>query len=344
MRRITLLTVLAVVLTAIIAIPAVAATTFAWSGEITSVFQTDFTTAAEAVTVANVTLGVTINDNLSFTGLIIATANAAAGSTGGALTNANGAYDATFQLGKILGMDPKVLGEAITIGNFAPGGTAYGVTGYANEEVWGAAMTAGKVSIASVTTISNMVNLYLAVDPASFIGTGATPAYLADVYGTFGPISASVGYGSNKQQSLDVSFSQALGDLSIGAAVGETYDTAASHYNIGFGAKAAYKTLVTFGAATSYGNMSGTAGLGTLDVNINVAPAANFGADVWTIVDLANGGFTKTAGYVDFSVWTKLDASTLRLGYVYTAQTTGAVGYYVAQTPGGLYFLYDLTF
>jgi len=313
-----------------------AATTFAWSGEITSTFQTDFATAAEGVATANVTLGVTINDNLSFTGLVITTAVGSNGATT-ALTNGNAAYYATVNLGGVLGLDPKVIAEKLSIGSWDVAGTAYGVTGYANEEVWGADMTGGPLAIGSLTTINNMVNVYLAFDPASLFGT---PAYIADVYGVFGPISASVAYGSNQQESLNVTFAQTMGDIAIGVGVGENYNLGASTYNIGFGAKVAYKTLVTFGAATSYGS----AGLGTLDVNVNIAPSATMGIDLWTIVDLANGGFTATAGYLDASVWTKLDASTLRLGYVYTAQTAAA-GYYVARlATGGLYFLYDLTF
>lgn len=340
MKRITLLAVLAVVMT-IVAIPAMAATTFAWSGEITSTFQTNFKTAAEGVATANVSLGVTINDNLSFTGLIITTANTVAGGTG-ALTNTNGAYDATVQVGKIMGMDPKTFGEAITIGNFATGATTYGVSGYGNEAVFGAGMTSGALSIASVTTISNMINVYLGVDPASFIG-GGTAQWLADVYGTLGPVNVSLGYGSNMQQGLNVSFSQAMGDLTIAAALGETYDLSAGSpkgYTIGVGAKVAYKTLLTAGLGLTYGG--NPAGLGTVDINVNLAPAANYGVDVWTVLDTANGIFGG-AGYLDLSAWTKLDASTLRVGYVYTSGT-GNVGEYVARTNGGLYLDYDLTF
>jgi len=340
MKRITLLAVLAVVMT-VVAIPAMAGTTFAWSGEITSTFQTDFTTAAEGVATANISLGVTINDNLSFTGLIITTANAPGGSTSGALTNGNGAFDATVQLGKVLGLDSKTIGEAITIGNFAPGGTAYGASGYANEEVWGAGMTqSGGIAIASVTTINSMINLYLAVDPATLIG--GTPAYLADVYGAFGPVSVSVGYGSNGQESLDVLFAPAaMGDLTFAVAVGQNYDTAGTGtLKLGFGGKFAYKTLVTFGLGTSF-DVTNSA-LGTIDINVNLAPAATWGADVWTVLDTANSLFGGS-GYLDLSVWTKLDASTLRLGYVYTSSTSN-LGYYVARTPGGLYFSYDVTF
>jgi len=335
MRRITLLTVLAVVLTAVMAIPAVAATTFAWSGEVTSDFQTNFTTAAEAVTTASVTLGVTINDNLSFSGLVIATGGLAPAATG-ALSNSNAAYYATMQLGNILGLDPKTLSIAVSIGDFGAGMTTYGVSGYANEALAGADMADGKVNIATTVGVMNLFKVYLAVDPASIFGTAA---YMANVYGTFGPVNVSLAYGSTNQETLNASFSQAMGDLTLGVAVAENYDMGASTYNLGFGAKVAYKTLVTFGVGTTYGS----AGLGTLDVNVNLAPAATWGADVWTIVDLANGGFTTSAGYLDLSLWTKLDASTLRVGYVYTAQTT-AVGEYVAQTPGGLYFRYDLTF
>jgi len=337
--------VLALVLTVFVAIPAVAASTFAWSGEVTSQFQTNFKGAAESVLTANVTLGVTINDNLSFTGLVITTANAAAGSTG-ALTNGNGAFDATVQLGKIFGMDPKTFGEALTIGNVAPGGTAYGASVYANEEVFGAAMTAGKVSIVSLSTISNMINVYLGFDPASFIGTAAVPQYIADVYGTFGPVNASLAYGSNQQQTLNVAFSQAMGDMTIGAAVGENYDLKNSIYKIGVGGKFAYKTLATVGVGVTYGGSP--AALGVVDISLNLVPAATYGLDVYTSLDTANSMFNG-AGYLDISAWTKLDASTLRVGYAYTGNATGN-GYWLGVNwggnglGGGLYFVYDLTF
>jgi len=343
MKRITLLAVLAVVMT-IVAIPAMAATTFAWSGEITSQFQTNFTASAESVLTANISLGVTINSNLAFTGLIITTTNAAAGSTGGSLTNGNGEFAATVQIGNLLGMDPKTFAEALTIGNVAPGGTAYGVSAQGNEEVFGAAMTAGKVSIVSVTTISNMINIYLGLDPASFFG--GTAAYIADVYGTFGPVSASLAYGSNKQETLNVSFSQAMGDITVGAAVGENYDTGASVYKLGFGGKFAYKTLATVGFGLTYGGSP--AALGLVDINVNLAPAATWGADINSVLDTANSLFGG-GGYVDASVWTKLDASTLRVGYIYTQNTAGN-GYWLGYNwggnalGGGLYFVYDMSF
>jgi hypothetical protein len=335
MRRITLLTVLALVLTAFVAIPAMAATTFAWSGEITSAFQTDFATAYEAVSTANVTLGVTINDNLSFTGLIITTANAAAGATG-ALTNTNGAFDATVQLGKILSLP---VGEAVTIGNFAPGATTYGVSTIDYEALFGAGMTAGKVSIQSVTTVSG-INIQLALDPGSLIGAGATPQYLADVYGALGPLSFSLGYGSNKIQGLDVNFGQKMGDLGFAVDVEEMYNTGASAWGIGFGGKVTYTTLLTFAFGTTYTST----GLGSTGINVNLAPAANYGVDLYA--DLTG---TFAVNYVDASVWTKLDASTFRLGYTYTPLST-VTGFWLGtnwggeNAGGGLYFVYDLSF
>jgi len=331
MKRITLLALLAVGLM-VVAIPAMAASTFAWSGEITSAFQTDFTTSSEAVSTANVTLGVTINDNLSFTGLIIATTNAAAGSTGGSLTNANGAYDATMQLGKILNLG---IGEAVTIGNFAPGATTYAVSVIANEGVFGAAMTAGNVSIQSVTTVSG-INVQLAFDPGSFFG--GTAAYLADVYGAFGPVQVSLGYGSNQTQGLDVQFAQSMGDLGFAVDVQEGYSMATGGgLKIGFGAKVTYTTLLTFGIGTNYAASGATTGLGNLGINVNLAPSATMGVDLY-----ANMSGTFTIAYVDASFWTKVDASTLRLGYVYTSSTGG---YNVARLlNGGLYFTWDVTF
>jgi hypothetical protein len=345
MKRITLLAVLAVVLT-VVAIPVMAATTFAWSGEITSTYESDFAkNVGEGVITANVTLGVTINPILSFTGLIITTANTTNGGTG-ALTNGNGAYYATVDIGAVMGLDPKTIAEKVSVGNFATGATVYAASGYANEEVWGVAFTGGALTVASTTTISNMINVYVAFDPAS----GATrPHALADVYGVFGPLSVSVGIASKDDavytvvldQSANVLFSQAMGDLSFAVALGEDYNLSKATYNIGFGGKVAYKTLLTVGVGGSYG----TAGLGTVDVNVNIAPAANYGADVWTVLDTANSMFGG-AGYLDLSGWVKLDASTLRVGYIYTTNTgTTALGYYVARTAtGGLYFLYDLTF
>lgn len=329
MKRISVLAVL--VLLVALAAPAMAATTFSWSGEVTSVFQTNFITAKEAVTTANVSVGVTINDVLSFSGLVLTSAVPGYG-----LTNGNGAFYATIQLGKILGLDPKTIVEAVSVGNFGPGATTYGVSGVGKEGVFGAGMTAGNVSLQSVTTIKSMVNVLLAVDPASL--WAASPSYLVDIYGTLGPVSASLGYGSNKIQGADVKFAQTLGDIGFAVDVQEQYNIGASTYQIGFGGKFTYTSLLTFGIGTNYGS----AGFGDLGVNLNLAPAATWGADMYTVMHLTATPFDASGGYVDASVWTKLDASTLRIGYVYT---NGAVaGNYVAQTAGGLYLLYDLAF
>jgi len=344
MKRITLLAVLAVVMT-IVAIPAMAATTFAWSGEITSTYQTDLgLNGAGGVATANVTLGVTINPVLSFSGLIITTANTTNGGTG-ALTNGNAAYYATVDLGAVLGLDPKSIAEKVSFGNFATGATAYAASGYANEEVWGVAFTGSALTVASTTTINNMINVYVAFDPISGM---SYPHWLADVYGAFGPVSVSAGIASKAgtfggtvlEETANVLFAPAaMGDLSFAVAVGEDYNLTAASYNIGFGGKVAYKTLLTVGVGTTYGGA-----LGTIDVNVNIAPAANYGLDVWTVLDTANSLFNG-AGYLDASGWVKLDASTLRVGYVYTANTAKALGYYVARiNGGGLYVDYDLTF
>lgn len=337
MKRTTFLAVLTLVIVVAIAIPAVAETKFTWSGEVTSVFQTDFTTASEALSAANLTVGVAINDIVGFNGVIFTTAPLSSTlDPQWALANGNAAYYATLNVGKLLGTDAKQFGQSLLVGSYAPVMVEYAVSGLALEDALDSAMTAGSIAVQSTTTISGNYNLLVAFDPASF---ASAPAYLFDIYGTMGPLSASVGYGSNKAVNADVQVAPKLpGDVGFAVDTQFGYDTAASTYALGFGGKVTYKTLLTVGAGSSYGS----AGLGDLGLNINLAPATNYGADVWVKMHLNGTPLDTVGGFFDVSGWAKLDIATLRVGYVYT-QATG--GEYVAKLPnGGLYASFDVTF
>jgi hypothetical protein len=336
MRKLTVFAVLAA-LVVVVAPAAMAATTFAWNGEVTSAFMTDFTNATEGQTNMYLNLAVTVTPAITVTGIDFVSAT---GPTW-ALTNGNGVADASVNIGTILGLDAKTIGEVVTIGYFAPGATEYAVSGIALEDTLGAsaAWAAPSLQIQSVTTINSMINLQLAVDPASLFTT--SQLYLANVYGSVGPLSFSVAYGSSKGQHADVKFAQSFGDVGVSANVQEDLDTVSSNLKFGVGAAVTYQTLLTVGVGTYY-DLAAGAGLGPIGVNVNLAPAATWGADLGLKMALDGTGFANT-GFVDASVWTKLDASTLRVGYDYT-MTGGAYEAGKVLTNGGLYFNYDVSF
>jgi len=340
MKKLSVLALLAVL--AVIAAPAaMAATTWAWAGEVTSGFMTDFTTAIEGQSNMYVNLTATINPILSVTAIDFVSAT---GPTWG-ITNGNGVADAALNVGTLLGLDPKMIGEVVTVGYFAPGATEYNVSTIALEDTLAAsaAWAAPSLQVQSLTTINGMINVQLALDPGSFVGATATPLYLADVYGTVGPLSLSLAYGSSKDQHFDVKFAQAFGDISFAANVQEDYSMATTPgaLKLGFGASVAYKTLVTFGIGTAY-NVTSAAVL-PLGINLDFAPAATWGADVFARMGLDGSGFTANPSGVEASVWFKADASTVRVGYTYTT-TSFVVDAAKVQANGGLFAQYDVTF
>jgi hypothetical protein len=334
MKKLTLFAVVA--LLAAGALPAMA-TDFSWSGEITFGFTTDFSGHSDNhLTNAYLNLTAKVNDNFSVLSGIYFNPNSTAAAVPEALTNI-GDYYATADLGKALSLP---VGEVMTIGWIDTTATGYAVSGYAYESL---VLDPGvRYNVQSVTTFDK-INVQVSMDPASWFGT--TPAnYLLDIYGPLGPISFSAAYssaalGTGKGLIFgDVQFAQAMDPISFAADVQVKYDLNASAYTLGVGGKFAYSTMVTVGVGTSFS----TAGLGNLGINVNYVNNPKFGADLGVSLDLATGA-ANLINNIDGSLWTKIDVSTLRVGYDYTMNATGYEAP-IDLTNGGVYFSYDITF
>lgn len=200
-----------------------------------------------------------------------------------------------------------------------------------------------RYNLALTTAVMKMVNVLIAVDPAS-LWTG-TPLAIASVNGTFGPVSAALNYSTNEKPGAgllgtDVRFQQAFGDLTVGVDVSGKYDlTDANGWGYGAALKVAYTSLVNVAA----GLAGSSSGLGNLGVNVNLVPTANMGVDANLSLNLAQSATTLINGG-DFSAWAKLDKSTVRLGYLYSTIGAGNVYAVAEPTDGGLYLNYDLSF
>jgi len=328
MKRYTVFAVVA--LLAAIALPAMA-TDFTWSGEVTLGYMTDFSKASTLLSNNYLNLGAKLTDTLSaYTELLIEP------DTTGFPVN-GGYFYGVLDIGKSL-MLP--FGEVVTFGYVDTTTQYYNASGFGYEEV-GDVDPGVRYNLSFVTT-ADPVNLLLSIDPSSLVKSPAAPSVLADVYGTFGPVKASVSYWTNKSakggQALgDVNFSQKMGDLGFAIDGQVKYDLAASTFGWGVGANVTYTTLLTVGVGTA-----GTPGLGNLGVNVNLAPSASYGADLGVSMNLATGA-ANLLNCVEGSGWVKIDKSTLRVGYDYS---NGAFAYLAPTTlaHGGMFFSWDVTF
>jgi hypothetical protein len=324
MKKLTFFAVVA--LLAVIALPAMA-TDFTWSGEVTLGYISNGNAATGTTTLlSNNYLNVVgkLDDNVSFYGeLLIEPDTKGFPVTGGYLYG-------TADLGKALGLP---IGEVLTFGYVDTTTQYYNASAWGNEEV-GDLDPGLRYNLSSVTTIGP-ANILLSVDPSQ---PGANPSILANAYGTFGPVKASIAYYTNKVGTgglalADVNFSQKMGDLGFAVDGQAGYDLTAQALKWGAGANVTYTTLLTVGLGTS----GTTSSIGNIDINVNLVPMTSLG------VDLAASFATTGFNGIDSSVWYKIDKSTLRVGYAYTTNGTGLY-WPAAETNGGIYFSYDLTF
>jgi hypothetical protein len=345
MKRITLLVVLAVALLMAVGIPVMAATTFAWSGEITYDYMTDFTNAKDYM--GNYYLNLAASPADGFTGYMgiyfnpegitqavtTISGGAVTASLANILTNTGSLYF-TADLGKVLKLP---VGEVATIGWIDTAATGYSVSGFGYEALAVDGLGV-RDNVQLVTTFSG-INLQVSVSPDTLFAPISNPLYLVDVYGSMAPVSFSLAYTSNANKLGgvvfgDVQFAQAFGDIGVAADAEATYDLAAAAYKIGIGARMTYTTMLTVAVGTNLN----AAGLGNLGLNVNFVASPTMGADLGVSIP----GTFASINCIDASVWTKLGVSTLRLGYDYTTST---IGYELAVlAKGGLYLIWDLTF
>ena len=325
MKKLALFAVVA--LLAAVALPAMA-TDFTWSGEVTLGYISDGTPAGTSTLISNNYLNVVgkVDDNVSFYGELLIEPDAKG-------FPVNGGYlYGTADLGKSLGLP---FGEVLTFGYVDTTTQYYNVSAWANEEV-GDFDPGLRYNMSFVTTFGP-ANILVSIDPSQ---SGAAPSVLANVYGTFGPVKASVAYYTNKTMNgglglADVNFSTKMGDLGFAVDGQAKFDLASSAFSWGAGVDVTFTSLLNVAVATS----GTTSSLGNIDFNVNLVPMTSLGVDL--AVSLATTGSLLNG--IDTSVWYKIDKTTLRVGYAYTTNNIGL--YWPApEQNGGVYFSYDLTF
>jgi hypothetical protein len=359
MKKFTVLAVLALMVA--VAMPVVA-TDLSWKGEFTYGSITDFTNAESAYGNAYYTLVGHIDDFNTINARIAAAFTNVAvvsvlDSSGTAQTvNAFNAYLNKFYLDTDIGKALKLpIGLVTSMGWLDPTFTNYDPSGYGNEGVAG--FDPGTRDSAKILVTIAPVNVMLAFSPNSNALPLSTvnPLVLLDVYGAFGPISASAGWYATAlgatnglgKLGLAVAFSQAFGDLTPTVDLEGYYDlTAPAAKALGYGAgvKVAYTTMVSAAVAIDGWDAPG---LDALSANVGFVPVKTFGADVGFKMNLATGA---SDFGLDISAWTLFGVSKLRVGYLYSS-TTGADGYGSLNAPtaaglknGGLYFTMDVDF
>lgn len=343
MKKLTLVAVFAMLVA--VALP-VMATDFSWSGEVTLGAVTDFTSAKQGLINYWVNLDGKVNDNLGW--------HVEFGFNPGASPAVASWLPVTFyyyygnaDLGGILGLTAGGIDPVLTFGYMDSATPYYSLSAYDYESV-GDVDPGSRYNITLTTAIMKTVNVLISVDPA-LVWTN-TPIIIASVNGTFGPVSAALNYFNNSSPNnvlgADVKFQQAMGDLTIGVDASAKYDASAktSPFQYGAAVKVAYTTLINVAAGfASTATGLATSDLGNLGINANLVANPNLGVDLNLSLNLTTGATTLINGG-DFSVWTKLDKSTVRLGYLYSTVGLGNVNAVAEPTDGGVYLNYDLSF
>lgn len=332
MKRITLLAILALMVAVVVP---VMATDFSYSGEVTLSAITDFAIAHEGFVNYWLNLDAKVNDNLSAHAELGFNPNFVNSKTtppfnttdyfnpGSWLPLQFYYYYGTADLGGILGLTAVGLDPVLNFGYLDSATPYYNFSSYDYESV-GDFDPGSTYRLTLNTSVMKLFNVLLTVDPASM--WNGKPFAIASVNGTFGPISAALNYYTNQNTAgglvgADVRFMPTMGDLSFGVDVSGKYDVSnANAWGYGVAVKVAYTTLVNIAA----GLAGSSSGLGNLGMNVNFVLMPALGIDLDLSMNLATGAATAINGG-DFSVWYKIDKSTVRLGYLYSTIGLGNV-------------------
>jgi hypothetical protein len=349
-----------------IAIPVMAETTVAYSGELEFGYITNFSDTPTGVFNNQKVVLKLMPDKINTVTLDMrsnfGTANAIA-AIDPAYLHAN-EFSITSDVGMALGIDAMGVDPVLKAGWFNATSLENSL-GYGFEEMDYETGTQGVVAVN--TAIMKMVNVNVAFAPTSFNAPGTM---LLDINGTVGPVTAEIAYVTGSGTSGGIT--ETTGDLSkgvLGVTLSGSYDVSSIKlsadgglsYNLdsnavtgnkmtfGVGVEANYNSMASL--AVSYQGMDGTA-FNKLGVSVGLTPISTAGVDVGVAYDAGGSTNLSSPGTgilnsIDGSVWTMFGAAKLRVGYVYMDTTKVSAPWTLnehTKAGDGLYFDLDLPF
>ncbi|MGA2974362.1 MAG: hypothetical protein ABSF77_03550 [Spirochaetia bacterium] len=359
MKRTWLLGIVVVALIAI-ALPAMAATTWGFAGEMTYGVIGTGSTAADAFGNAYLNINATIDANNTAQLELYANNLGTVETTG--VMGAVVCNDFYWQsdVGGILGLDKKTVDPVLSVGygvydlpdyNLTQSGpegiAALGVDSGNADGMFGGEIGHGYGLIALNTSVMGMFNIVLATSGNTF--TTAVPEALLGAYGTIGPVSVEAGWVPKGTTSgyipIGAQFNYTVAGIAL-AAMGSFVDNLNSGGTSTWAGaiRATYQSNYTIDFAI-VGNTSGLTE-GTGDIIANITKSLGVIGTVW--LDLATGG-----GFDAFeaSAWYMLGPAKLRLGYLYEVNTGVNLGGTDLNAPannfaggGGIYLTCDMSF
>jgi hypothetical protein len=347
-----------------IAIPVMAETTVAYSGELEFGYITDFSAPPTGVFNNQKVVLKLMPDKINTVTLDM---RSNFGGTGaipypGSNLYAN-EFSITSDVGMALGIDAMGVDPVLKAGYFNATSLENSL-GYGFEEMDYETGTTGLVGIN--TAIMKMVNVNVAFAPTSFNNPGTM---LLDINGTIGPVTAEIAYVAGSGTSGGIA--ETTGDLSkgvLGVTLAGSYDVSSIKISADGGlsynldSNAAKGNQMTFGVGLE-GNYNSMASLAVsfqgnddkafnkLGVNVGLTPISTVGVDVGVAYDA--GGSAQVSGdaglnSIDGSVWTMFGAAKLRVGYVVVDNTkvtkVWTLNENTGSLNGGLYMDVDLPF